>query len=435
MSRLASLTRLVGGSRGEERVVSIMNVLPASANTAKAHDLASPARRSASATYGFFVEGWADERSTTVEVVDKFRVYRVVGVARPGDAPGPGARPLPPTVPAGSGRFSAYVTVVGLPPEFTLYVRAVSATRECFHVATVEGRRRGLALDEGDGVRPLIVTTIGRSGSTLLMRLLGEHPEIVVEPTFPYEFAPAQYWSRALIALSDRTEGEIRPTALPSASTFHRLGDRAAREHVERSARLCRDQIRASYEDVRERAGKQAATLFAEKQTAGPEQWVLRDLFPTSKEVFLVRDFRDVVSSIVAFDSKRGYSGFGRRPGEPVAEYLLRLGSSADQLVDAWQQRRSSALLVRYEDLLRDPASVLRTLFQYAEVDSRSDVVDRVAATVTARDARVQAHATTEEASQSIGRFARDLAPELAELCRYRYSLFLDEFGYDATLV
>ena len=48
----------------------------------------------------------------------------------------------------------------------------------------------------------------------------------------------------------------------------------------------------------------------------------LAELYPDSREVFLVRDFRDMVSSILAFNAKRGARGFGRAAAETDAGYV-----------------------------------------------------------------------------------------------------------------
>ena len=45
---------------------------------------------------------------------------------------------------------------------------------------------------------------------------------------------------------------------------------------------------------------------------------LIRELYPRAKEIFLVRDFRDMARSIMAFDAKRGYAGFGRARTAPA---------------------------------------------------------------------------------------------------------------------
>ena len=79
------------------------------------------------------------------------------------------------------------------------------------------------------------------------------------------------------------------------------------REYVERLATFCQRSIDDWYTTVAETQGQSGARYFAEKHL-----WpnyipvLMRELYPAAKEVFLVRDFRDMAHSIMAFDRKRG---------------------------------------------------------------------------------------------------------------------------------
>ena len=52
-------------------------------------------------------------------------------------------------------------------------------------------------------LQPLMLTTMGRAGTTWTMRLLSEHPEIVVHRWHPYELRTARYWWHMLKTLSE----------------------------------------------------------------------------------------------------------------------------------------------------------------------------------------------------------------------------------------
>jgi hypothetical protein len=54
---------------------------------------------------------------------------------------------------------------------------------------------------------PIILTSVGRSGSTLMMSELGRHSEIVIGDTYPFEIKLLAYYSQAfdvLVATQDR---------------------------------------------------------------------------------------------------------------------------------------------------------------------------------------------------------------------------------------
>ena len=103
---------------------------------------------------------------------------------------------------------------------------------------------------------------------------------------------------------------------------------------------------------------------------------MLWDLYPDSKEVFLVREFRDVLASILAFNRKRGFDAFGR---EAVAsdEEFLSLRGTIDRLVGDWHARGHRSLLIRYEDIVLAPETEVARVFEYAGLDCEAGDVLR----------------------------------------------------------
>ena len=90
-----------------------------------------------------------------------------------------GPRSTPPRRPATGqegfawrGTFQGRVNCALLPAEFQFTVRAVQDDGNHVDLATVHGRRPTIRSDHTPGLRPLMITTIGRSGSTALVRLL-----------------------------------------------------------------------------------------------------------------------------------------------------------------------------------------------------------------------------------------------------------------------
>ena len=73
--------------------------------------------------------------------------------------------------------------------------------------------------------------------------------------------------------------------------------------------------------------------------------------------------------------SKRGVSGFGRAEADSDVEFVNTLGGQATSLARAWERRRDRAHLVRYEELVLDPAHALAGLLDHVGVDSRPDTI------------------------------------------------------------
>src|SRR5205823_11524114 len=71
--------------------------------------------------------------------------------------------------------------------------------------------------------------------------------------------------------------------------------------------------IEAFYREVAKAQGKPDARYFSEKFRPGELTLaMLWEIYPKAKEIFLVRDFRDMLISMLAYSAKRGYGLFDR---------------------------------------------------------------------------------------------------------------------------
>ena len=253
------------------------------------------------------------------------------------------------------------------------------STATCaYRPATLRLRREPLRSGFEPQVQPLVLSSLGRSGSTWLMKMFAAHPEIVMMRRFPYESSAGE-------VLDARDEGAVRPRQpgavrasghLPfrplvggQQPLLRRAGDRRsragargwAREHVERLARFFQETVEQWYLTVARSQGQEAPRYFAEKHL-----WpnflpmLIRELYPGAREVFLVRDFRDVACSALAADARRGYAGFGREPDMSEEQYVRDVvRRMATDLHRSWEARGAGAHLVRYEDMARRPQETL----------------------------------------------------------------------------
>ena len=175
-------------------------------------------------------------------------------------------------------------------------------------------------------------------------------------------------------------------------------------------------QILRTYDHVATRSEKPRATFFAEKNAGLFLPNMFRTSFAGLREVFLMRDIRDVLCSIVAFDRKRGFP----------------MGCSYDSLDDLgrkilrtfWIQYHTYCERVpeeerffhRYEDFMQRPEEALRKLFDFLGVDSSPDTIRRVHRAATDDQGLVDIHTTSSSATASIGRWKTELKdPECLE--------------------
>lgn len=274
--------------------------------------------------------------------------------------------------------------------------------------------------------RPLLATSVGRSGSTLLMQLLAAHPGIAIDREYPCENTEAR---KRFAAALDNCQ---RISRGQWASQYRRPGwEKLLLTTVTSLVRRADEEIGAWYTDlVRRRDGADRLPLYYSEKNLGPAPLV-REARPDAREIFLVRDPRDMICSTLAFIAKRGESGFGRQDVESDLDYVRhRAAMARPWVMEPWLARGDEALLVRYEDLVTDGAAALERIFAYLELDSSPALVAGILQQAAAPTDDRDRHMTTASPAASIGRWRRDLPDELNEACAREFAEFIAMFGY-----
>jgi hypothetical protein len=408
--------------------------------------LDSPAPGTALDRTTFEVGGWAigrDSPAESVEVVAGERRVRAI----PLWVERPDVVAVHPGAPATSGFWSLCGTLP-LEREFRLDVRAVLADGTRAVLGSIAGKREPIRTSFRPQLKPLLVTSLGRTGTTLLMSLLAAHPSIVAYRSYPYETFPARYWLHLLRVLAE--PADRAHSSNPSTFTgdiwrigynpFHtappthapELAELFGRTYVERLAGFCQESIDDFYRVTASLQGQADAKLFLEKFQPDALPRLAWDLYPEMKEIVLVRDFRDLICSVFAFNEKRGTVDFGRDGFQSDADYASYVASRGRELLDAWKSRRDRAELVRYEDLATEPAATLKRILAYLELEDDPAIVKKMtAAAFDHPDA--SSHRTTAGVEESIGRWKRDLPPALRPVVSESLDPVLAELGYEPT--
>jgi hypothetical protein len=198
---------------------------------------------------------------------------------------------------------------------------------------------------------------------------------------------------------------------------------------VNEIAAFCQGRIEALYEEVAAENGVLAPRYFAEKYRPDHISTMMRELYPRAREVVLVRDFRDMVASMFAYNVKRGRQGFRRDEFDDDAQYVAeQVKPSVAALAAAWESRGGDAHLVRYEDLLQDSERTIGALLSYLGVDTGA--AGAMASALAARDPETEWHRTTPEPAASIGRWRSDLPASVQRACEEVLAPELQAFGY-----
>jgi hypothetical protein len=391
--------------------------------------------------YVLDLRGWVLGRDlpvTAVEAVHEGRVLRrmPVGAGRPDVA-----ERFPGNESAESSGFYASLGLISLPREFELQLDAIFEDGARVSLGVVRARRPSLRSAFEPSLAPLMVTSPGRTGSTVFMQMLEGHPEIVAYPPFEHEPRVATYWIEVFKALAEPA-GYLRQVS-PSGTLNGRwwLGERdpvprrlsspelqawLSGDAVEEIAAFCQARIEALYEQV---AAPRRPAYFAEKFRADDVPEIVWELYPATKEVLLVRDLRDVACSIFAATGKRGVQDVPADRGRYVAKDVQ---SRVATIVRALEERGDRAHLVRYEDLMLDAGPTLERLLDYLGLDAPEQSVAAMLDRAARPLARMETHRTTPDPAASIGRWRRDLTPELQAVCEEALGPANAALGYTA---
>lgn len=426
--------------------VSLHDLAP---NAPLEFDLELPVPGSEEAVWSLPLRGWVLGREAPF-----FRLQLSAGAGAPTHAPVRFARPdveaANPAQPwARRCGFDARVNAAWLPRQFELEVAAVRQNEEPVPLFTISGERSALPPQDPAAIQPIAVTTLGRSGSVWLSWILHQHAQIVAPRPYDYEPRVAAYFLELFRVMSDPESYLQALTGAIDGNDWWLGGKRELPHHpsdeglenwlgsgnVEEALATCTSRIESFYRQAAARDARGSATHFVEKY---PPNHFLQDLlwevYPGMREVFLVRDFRDVACSTFAYSAKTDQQ-WTRPPGVESDEEFIRerLGPEAQRLAGRWSRFADRAFLLRYEDLVSDPKGTITELFEYLGVDSTPDTVDAVLR--DAADERgvqgQEGHGTSPSPQQSVGRWRRDLAPSLRQACAEAFAEPLAAFGYE----
>ncbi|MGQ9902896.1 MAG: sulfotransferase family protein, partial [Anaerolineae bacterium] len=350
---------------------------------------------------------------------------------------------------ANSG-FYDYVNVIGLPDRFKLSLRGFYPDGASSMLGTIEVERSPISPPPHSDklLQPILVSALARSGTTWLMHLLSTHPCVSVYPQYPYEMHAAGYWwhlcrvSTNPVQLYGLYHPDLfwfnleqvgcPPYFMPVTESQPGMTEWFCEEHIQAVIVCCQAMIDQIYRRV---AGLKAAEstdlrYFAEKQPVPAYAWLAWELYPGAREIFLVRDFRDVFSSILAFNRKRQVITFGRENFDDDATFAEWLAGRAMNLWANWQARSGRALLVRYEDLVRSPIHELQRILDYLGLHSSQAAAQDLLDRASQSEAILLNHRTSQDALQSVGRWRYDLPPDLQNTAERVFSDALSAFGY-----
>ena len=303
----------------------------------------------------------------------------------------------------------------------------------------------------GDSLQPILVDYFTRDGSTLMMRLLVSSPQIAVGGGYPYEhkyFAYLLRWSH-LIEKQDWPRRLWNAGGLATLSQEKQMPlmgappwkERELLDPAEGDERFSEYAFRMMWEEFSRRATAQTrrrhqrrdaeVRYYAEKHLS---TWQV-DLgeLPPVRLIAVLRDPRDTYVSITSFAAKRQRAGreraMGQQPGESHDAWLKRhLGRQRDRL--EWLRKAidsGDVPVVRYEDLVLNLDAEARRLEEILGVELNPAAV--------AADEKMRAvHVSAATPEASVGRWRRELSPDLVRRFNDELGDELDALGFDTSV-
>ncbi len=251
---------------------------------------------------------------------------------------------------------------------------------------------------------PILVTGMGRSGSTLAMQLLGTDPDCVFDQVYPLE---SRYLS-LITHFAAQWQGWTFADYGQAASAYQSIlgtnpivlrggQERGKILNIPRSS----DVLIALWKQFSDavRVDKPNSRFYAEKVV----EWMPSFLSGTmdTYALYLFRDPRDLFLSANSFNAKRGYLAFGRQQADTDRDHALTLAYRYLHRFEnykAFKAAGGKASLIRYEDLALDPIPALQDLIDATGIDIKP----------LADDQSYSQHRTSGSIQDSIARWKRE---------------------------
>lgn len=290
---------------------------------------------------------------------------------------------------------------------------------------------------------PLLLIAPGRCGTTLATRLLSRHPLILTTEVYPYEGRAAQFFAQLYPFLLQPTAAQVSGVTafyegrysgwrafLPADAEDH-AGRWVEEQLGPRLRAFLREQIRDYYSALALGYKAETPRYVLEKTPIGfPSLGVLEDWMPGTRLIVMMRDLRDTLCSIMAFDRKRQMHGFGLT--DDLADAIHQLGETGREYMQFCERRGDQVLLLRYEDLVTRPLTELERCLTWLELEQDEPLRARMLTEGATLDETAREHMTSDTPAASIGRWQQDLSPDEKALCWQQMGDSLQFFGYGA---
>lgn len=288
---------------------------------------------------------------------------------------------------------------------------------------------------------PIKLLTLGRTGSTYVMNLLSEHPGVVVNDHFN-ESNISSYYLNFIDNLYSPIQSSDYGEGLSNLKNIEAIQNRSFIEfpfitnsewysdiYPKNLISFAKKNIDDYYLFLSDKNTK----YFIEKAVIHDTTLTLLDkVYANKKYIFLVRDFRDMYSSILAFNKKRGSRAFGMENYEKDEDYIKQLGFYTNEcFLPAYEKVKNQAFLLKYEELIKKPKKTLKNLYKFLDLDYSDITIDKILDSLAkTRKILQEKHMTSSDANNTMKRYKKNLDNNTIILIETAFDKSLKYFGY-----
>jgi hypothetical protein len=267
------------------------------------------------------------------------------------------------------------------------------------------------------------------------MQLLGSSPEILVPNEYPFESRFLSYWAKLSRAtMGDATGGKVEDwgdqSVLKGIAGKYGPMPYDLDSYVDKKRMSNRMLSCTWYQFSREIELFTGIkyTYYAEKVALDAAPLICR-AFPNTKNIFLTRDPRAELASIIAFNKKRGFNGFGWNSDDDIYSFSKRMIESRKRFLANVSQKLDKHsdidLVLRYEDLMLNLASETQIIGDWLGVDLISEkVIDH--------QSNYEHHMTNKDPVKSVNSWVNKIPQDVIDYFQKEMGKELEIFGYYA---
>ncbi len=278
---------------------------------------------------------------------------------------------------------------------------------------------------------PILVRTFGRTGSTLLMQILGTGDNVCFERTYPFEnrYLTYTYNMARMVRMPANTGDSWNNDVLfrcehPSIASL----PYERNESIDKDA-LSRHLFGAIWREfshsmrLQRGLAENSTAFYAEKvphQTAAYANELLE-----ARNIFLLRDPRDEMVSIKNFNRKRGFHSFGWQDKDTDLSFATRLCRNRRDFMQSMIESDTDErrIYLRYEDLILDGKREVARLSNWlgTPLNLKHAMKDKA---IKAK------HMTSKDPASSVERWRKELSHEVQTVFSTELGEELNELGY-----